>query len=46
MAYPGVDETKDMVVITDGVAGLVGEAAAGMCSILTPKSLVRQYSST
>lgn len=37
-----MEDTKAIVAITEGVAGLVGEEAATICSILTEMSLVLQ----
>jgi len=42
MIYAGIDETKAIVAITEGVAGRVGDAAAGRCSIVTLVFVVAQ----
>ena len=42
MIYAGIDETKAIVDITEGVAGRVGDAAAGRCSIVTLVFVVAQ----
>ena len=41
-----MEDTKDMVAMTDGVAGLVGDEPAERYSTLTAVFVVCQYSST